>query len=68
MGLHPRNHEIMTGAEIKSQTLSELSHPGAPIKLHLGRSAWLAQLVEHGTFDLRVMSSSLVLGIELTFK
>ena len=27
----PTNHEIMTGAEIKSQTLNQMSHPGAPL-------------------------------------
>ena len=30
--------------------------------------AWLAQSVEHVTLDLRVLSSSLMLGIEMTFK
>ena len=30
-GLDPRSHEIMTWAEMKSQTLNRLSHPGAPI-------------------------------------
>ena len=29
---------------------------------------WLAQLVEHMTFDLGVVSSSPVLGIEITLK
>ena len=29
-GLKPKNHEIMTWAEIKSQTLNRLSHPDAP--------------------------------------
>ena len=29
-GLKLMNQEIMTWAEIKSQTLSQLSHPGAP--------------------------------------
>ena len=29
-GLEPTNHKIMTRAEIKSQTLNQLSHPGAP--------------------------------------
>ena len=29
-GLNPTNHEIMTQAKIKSQTLNRLSHPGAP--------------------------------------
>ena len=28
MGLSPMNHEIMTWAKIKSQTLNRLSHPG----------------------------------------
>ena len=30
--------------------------------------AWLAQSVKHVTLDLRVVSSSPMLGIELTFK
>ena len=30
-GLDPMNHEIMTSAEIKSQTLNGLRHPGALI-------------------------------------
>ena len=30
VGLEPTNWEIMTCAEIKSQTLNQLSHPGAP--------------------------------------
>ena len=30
--------------------------------------AWLAQLVEHATLDLGVMSSSSMLGIELMLK
>ena len=29
-GLELTNREIMTRAEIKSQTLNQLSHPGAP--------------------------------------
>ena len=29
-GLDPTNGEIMTGAKIKSGTLNQLSHPGAP--------------------------------------
>ena len=29
-GLEPTNHKIMTQAEIKSQTLNQLSHAGAP--------------------------------------
>ena len=29
-GLDVANHEIMTGAEIKSHMLNRLSHPGAP--------------------------------------
>ena len=31
VGLKPMNHEIMTWAKIKSRTLNQLSHPGAPI-------------------------------------
>ena len=30
MALDPTNHKIMTRAEIKSQPLNQLSHPGAP--------------------------------------
>ena len=30
MGLDPANYEIMTGAEIKTQMLNRLSHPGTP--------------------------------------
>ena len=30
VGLELMNHEIMTSVEIKSQTLNQLSHPGAP--------------------------------------
>ena len=30
--------------------------------------AWLAQLVEHVTFDLGVMSLNPMLGAEITFK
>ena len=30
VGLDPRNQEIMTWAKIKSQTLNQLIHPGAP--------------------------------------
>ena len=29
-GLKLMNHEIMMGAEIKSQVLNQLSHPGSP--------------------------------------
>ena len=36
------------------------------IKLPLG--TWLAQLMEHVTLDLRVMSSSHTLGVEITYK
>ena len=32
-GLYLTNHEIMTRATIKSRTLSQLSHPDAPISL-----------------------------------
>ena len=32
------------------------------------QSTWLAQLVEHVTLDLRVMSSSLMSGVEFTLK
>ena len=31
VGLELTNHEIMTWAEIKSLTLNQLSHPGAPV-------------------------------------
>ena len=34
-GLEPTNHEIMTRAKIKSQTLHQLSQPGAPKVGHL---------------------------------
>ena len=34
-GLHLTDHEIVTRAEIKSQGLIRLSHPGAPVKLFL---------------------------------
>ena len=30
------------------------------------RGAWLVQLVEHETLDLKVMSSSPILGVEIT--
>ena len=30
MGIDLRNHEIMTWAEIKSQTPNQLNHPGSP--------------------------------------
>lgn len=30
--------------------------------------AWLAQLVEHMTFDLGVMDVSPILGVEITFE
>ena len=30
------------------------------------RGAWLVQLVEHAMFDLRIVSSSPTLGIEIT--
>ena len=29
-GLDPTNHEIITGAKIKSRTFDPLSHPGTP--------------------------------------
>ena len=32
MGLDLMNHEVKTGAEIKSRTLNPLSHPGAPCR------------------------------------
>ena len=35
-------------------------------KKHYFRGAWLAQLVEYATLDLRVRSSSPVLGIKIT--
>ena len=31
LGLHLMNHEIMTWAEIKSQTPNQMSHPDAPL-------------------------------------
>ena len=34
-GLKPMNHEIVTWAEIKSQVLNWLSHPGVPISLRV---------------------------------
>ena len=34
IGLRLTNHEIMTCAEIKSQRLNQLNHPGAPILVH----------------------------------
>ena len=34
-GLDPVNHEIMTRAEVKGQTLNRLSHPGAPVLFFL---------------------------------
>ena len=37
-----------------------------PFKKHSNMGAWLAQLVEHVTLDLRVVSSSPTLGLELT--
>jgi len=30
------------------------------------RSTWLAQLEEHATLDLKVVSSSLTMGVEIT--
>ena len=34
----------------------------------MNRGAWLAQLVEHATLDLRVKGLSSTLGVEITFK
>ena len=34
-GLEPTNCEIMTWAEIRSQLLNQLSHPGAPFQVSL---------------------------------
>ena len=34
----------------------------------ISRGTWLAQSIEHATRDLRVMSSSPMLGVELTEK
>ena len=34
VGLDLRNHEIMTWAEIQSEALNQLSHPGAPRRLY----------------------------------
>ena len=31
VGLKPMNHEMMTRAKVKSWTLNQLSHPGAPV-------------------------------------
>ena len=42
------------------------SNPSCPSRCLWG--AWLAQLVEHAAFDLRVMSLSPTLGMEITFK
>ena len=39
VGLEPVNREIMTRAEIKTQTLHQLSHPGAPGGEVLGRNS-----------------------------
>lgn len=36
------------------------------VKKESQRGAWLAQLVEHGTLDLRVVRLSPALGVELT--
>ena len=38
MGLKLMSHEIMTWAEIKSQTLNWLRHPGVPMIIFLIRS------------------------------
>ena len=37
VGLKLMNHEIVTGAEVKSWTLNQLSHPDAPLSLFLNR-------------------------------
>ena len=37
----PTNHEIMTWAEVKSQMLNQLSHPGAPWDKHFRMTPWL---------------------------
>ena len=38
------------------------------VQMPNARGTWLAQLVEHVTFDLRVVGSSPMLGVEITEK
>ena len=72
VGLKSVNREIMTWAK---ETHLTLCHPGSPetsfflvcqFKNGYTWGARLAQLVEWATLDLRVMSSSPTLGVELS--
>ena len=40
-GLNPMNQEITTWAEIKSQTLNRMSHPGAPLHMFIRYTCFL---------------------------
>ena len=61
------SHSVTLGV-IQSKNMSgqgsRIDHKISKSKIWWG--TWLAQSVEHRTLDLRVMSSSLMLGIELT--
>ena len=48
--------------------LDVTSDKNTMIKMRKFGGAWLAQLVEHATLDLRVMSSSPTVHIEFTLK
>jgi len=61
----PQDHDLS-----KRQTLDRLSHPGTPedhsFKKISTRGAWLAQSVKRRTLDLRFVSLSPMLGVEIT--
>ena len=68
-GLKHINHEIMTGAEIKSQTLNRLIHPGATSFVHFNSSfiIQLKQLLLKGVFcDPIVISEQCPFDSKLT--
>ena len=51
---------------ITNNIISQTSMKKEVVKNRRSRSAWLVQLVGHATLDLRVVSSSPTMGIEIT--
>jgi len=59
----------MTPKEVPGPTILHKENTfvsGSLVELKAERGTWLARLVEHATLDLRVVSSSPMLGKELT--
>ena len=62
VGLELTNHEIMTGAKVKSQTLNRMSHPSAPTQQFVSKGSMYLRKGRGGSLRLPLSARGLRLA------